>query len=510
MLTQRYDVVMQYRIVKVDISVRRTTLKSIFNLSEISKVLTENIICIHYIEVVLDKHSGGETADSLKSSILFDNFRTIFKKEERRGGVYVAWIRILLVIGAFFLLIAVGSETQNITASVIGISSLFIVSIIQLILYLTGQSVSIIKYVGVTLEIVTFTCAIFLFGGVQTFKTHTVTAYFTFIALSSFYYSWHVVLYAGLLAFVSYWALFIIAVFRESVVLGTMNTQFVSQDISVSNPILTTFSILMMSLVVVCITIGYKRILLNSIHFMRRSVDAQLEERKTSSLLTRYLSKEIIDLMQESDAEDFLTKSRQHSATIMFCGLTDLDDLTATMNSRDTFLMLNEYLSRFTHEVQGYGGLVDKFIGNRLMAVFGVLGLLDNNELRACAAAMNMLESAHEINEIRSEYNFPYSKITISINCGSVNAGSIGWTRHSEYTTIGGPVNISARIQQLYSQKSSVVITDNVYQAVKDHVNIAYLGEHQIRGVEKPVKVYELLEIHDRAKLTHLKYANHA
>ena len=147
------------------------------------------------------------------------------------------------------------------------------------------------------------------------------------------------------------------------------------------------------------------------------------------------------------------------------------------------FAVLVEILDR-------HGGIVNKFLGDGFLALFGAPLAADDAAHRAVAAAREMLIANDRINKATS---WPL-RIGIGIHIGEVVAGSIGSPRRKEYTVIGDTVNFAARIEALNKEfNSQFLISADVHEALgEDGKDAVSLGEVPVRGYDRPVTVWQL------------------
>jgi adenylate cyclase len=142
--------------------------------------------------------------------------------------------------------------------------------------------------------------------------------------------------------------------------------------------------------------------------------------------------------------------------------------------------MLNDYFERvFPYHpnsqlvkcVFKYDGVVDKYIGDALMAVFGTLEDEKEAEFRAVGAALEFITAIAEMNEERARARLPKITIGVGVNTGELVAGFIGCSKRLEYTCIGDTVNTSSRICDV-AEPNQVLISETTYEAVKDRIQV--------------------------------------
>lgn len=145
--------------------------------------------------------------------------------------------------------------------------------------------------------------------------------------------------------------------------------------------------------------------------------------------------------------------------------------------------------------------MVDKYIGDALMAVFGTLEDDMNAEFRAVQAAFEFKQAIKDMNEDRARFNKEPISIgvgvntgTLAINLGDMLAGFIGSSLRLEYTVIGDNVNISSRICAM-SSKNQILISEYTYEHVAHLIEAVQVGSRQFKGKEREVMVWEVLSI---------------
>ena len=152
---------------------------------------------------------------------------------------------------------------------------------------------------------------------------------------------------------------------------------------------------------------------------------------------------------------------------------------------------LNAYLGQMTDVIFEYGGTLDKFIGDSVLAVFGAPVSQGDDAQRALQAAHRMLAATESLNENLEQRGLPALRIGIALHTGVVVAGNIGSERRLEYTVIGDTVNLTARIEGLNKKYNTVLLmTEDTHQHVEDITNSTLITKTIVRGRKQPVKLY--------------------
>ena len=164
--------------------------------------------------------------------------------------------------------------------------------------------------------------------------------------------------------------------------------------------------------------------------------------------------------------------------------------------------VLNKYFESMTSVAFKYGGTVDKFVGDAIMVLFGIPAPYDDHAHRAISAALDMQKMQMDLQRKWISEGLPPVDIHIGINTGTMVAGSIGSTQRLEYTVIGDPVNIAARVTDLNTQlQTRILASQATYEVVKDEVNARGPLTGEVKG--KSLVAYEILGWKEKMPDTH-------
>ena len=186
----------------------------------------------------------------------------------------------------------------------------------------------------------------------------------------------------------------------------------------------------------------------------------------------------------------------QQLVTVMF---SDLRNYTDHCHGRDPQVIvteLNEYFTEMTTEIKAHGGMVNKFIGDGIMALFGAPVPHPDDARRAVACALSMVASNEEFNRRRAERGLKPLVIGIGLHTGEAVVGNIGAPEKMEYTAIGDTVNIASRIEgENKNFRTQLLISEETYKSVRDDTVAELAGEAQLKGISKPIAVYKVLKL---------------
>jgi len=215
------------------------------------------------------------------------------------------------------------------------------------------------------------------------------------------------------------------------------------------------------------------------------------DEAVSRSRLSRYVDKSVADRIASSPAEDVLLKNIRQEATILFADIRGFTSISEHMGPEAVLDFLSAYFDAMVSIIFSHDGILDKFIGDELMATFGVLGNPDDGPFNAVKAAVAMqLRTQSLMSEFRRK-KFPAFEIGIGINTGPVVMGSVGSRNRMDYTVIGDAVNVASRLQE-FAEGQSIVVGEETYMRCKARVSMDPRGGVMVRNRLKPVKCYEV------------------
>ncbi len=243
----------------------------------------------------------------------------------------------------------------------------------------------------------------------------------------------------------------------------------------------------------------------------------ELIEQKSQQLehlanrLAKYLSPQIYRSIF-SETEDTSHTHARKNLTIFFSDIVQFTDLSDTMEPERLANVINSYLSEMTNIALECGGTIDKFIGDAVLVFFGDPDTKGDVEdaLRCVKMALRMQERVNELQNYWKKIGVSNGlKVRMGIATGYCTVGNFGSDQRLDYTVLGSPVNLAARLQGLAEPKS-ILLDEDTHSLIETHVTAKAMGEFLPRGFSRTVRYFELLEYaasEDRLsarKLTHV------
>jgi len=227
----------------------------------------------------------------------------------------------------------------------------------------------------------------------------------------------------------------------------------------------------------------------------RASLHARVEEdKRIRTRLERYHSPAVIEeIIADSSATGSLKRARTTSVTVLFADLVGFTTLSEKMAPDTVATMLNTFFTYAAEAVFSVDGTLDKFIGDEAMAFFGAPIAQEDHAWRGIMAALKIREALEGWNRQREAAGEKPVEVRIAINSGEVVVGEIGSDRRVDYTVLGTPVNIAARIEQFVAAPGDIVIGPETYEAVKDRITAAQMGFFALKGLVSQVPLFKVL-----------------
>tara|TARA_B100001939_G_scaffold286204_2_gene256259 strand:+ start:1861 stop:4554 length:2694 start_codon:yes stop_codon:yes gene_type:complete len=224
--------------------------------------------------------------------------------------------------------------------------------------------------------------------------------------------------------------------------------------------------------------------------FLKMASGLQERERMKDAF-GKFVNKEIAEKALKGEIK--LGGEKKHSA-VFFSDLRGFTAMSETMEPEEVVEYLNEYFSAMVACVDETRGVVDKFIGDAIMATWGAVVSHGNDTENAVNGALRMRAALIELNVRNRERGKPIARFGCGINSGPVISGQIGSEQKLEFTVIGDTVNLASRIEALNKPfGTDILISTDSYEEVKDIFNVEQMPAIKVKGKEKPQTIYFVL-----------------
>jgi adenylate cyclase len=228
----------------------------------------------------------------------------------------------------------------------------------------------------------------------------------------------------------------------------------------------------------------------------RALVTERAEAERERGNLARYFSPKVVEVLAERDEP--LGQVRRQPVGVLFADLVGFTTMAEEMTPEDVMAMLRAFHGRMEEEVFRHGGCLEKFIGDALLATFGVpdVGKRDATDTLACARGM--LVALNAWNDERAKDGLPPMRMGLGVHYGQVVAGDIGSERSMAFATVGDTTNVTSRLQALTRDLDATIVASGaLVEAVeRENADVALLqglkprGPHAVRGRDAPIDLW--------------------
>lgn len=227
-------------------------------------------------------------------------------------------------------------------------------------------------------------------------------------------------------------------------------------------------------------------------------IEEEKEKYRIRSIFQRYVSPAIVDqILKERGALKLAGEKKE--VTVLFSDIRGFTAFSENHSPEEVVTVINDYFETMSKVITDFGGTLDKYVGDQIMAVWNAPTSQKNHAVLAVRSALAQLEALKGLQQKWQAAGQNVFDISIGINTGQVVVGNMGSTNHLNYTVMGDPVNLAARLQMItrhYDQPSKpcmLVISQNTYDQVKELFKVRPLGEVILKGKSIPVAIYEVL-----------------
>ncbi len=225
-------------------------------------------------------------------------------------------------------------------------------------------------------------------------------------------------------------------------------------------------------------------------------------EKRLRNTMSRYMSKSVVDKLMESGEAELGGIGRDVS--VLFSDIRGFTSISERLGAKETVALLNEYFTDMVDIVFAHDGVLDKYIGDMIMAVFGSVLQSEDDASNAVIVGNKMMTGLHQLNRRRAARGAEPIRIGVGISTGNVVAGNIGSLKRMEYTVIGDRVNLAERLESANKfYGTSILVCDATWAAVRHHAAAREIDLIRVRGRTTPVAIHEAIGHHSEDSFPH-------
>jgi adenylate cyclase len=233
-----------------------------------------------------------------------------------------------------------------------------------------------------------------------------------------------------------------------------------------------------------------------SIQLMIYAKDISLAHQRTKqeevlrNRLSRYVGENLVEKVIHSK-NGVLLENERKEITILFADIRSFTAIAERLEAEEVVSMLNQFFDIMVGIIFKNNGVLDKFVGDQLMAIFGLIPSKNNNSYNAIHAAIEMQNATKELMKVWANEDKDTFEIGIGINTGSAIVGNLGSENRMDYTAIGNSVNVAAKLQQI-ARGGKIIIGEQTYRQIQGNFHIEKKVKLRLKNKTEPVICYEV------------------
>ena len=219
------------------------------------------------------------------------------------------------------------------------------------------------------------------------------------------------------------------------------------------------------------------------------------KKEKIQSAMSKYLSRDVMQNVVDN-IDSVKLGGKRANVTVLFADIRGFTSISERLSAEEVTKILNEYFTAIVPIIEKHNGILNKFMGDAVLAVFGEPIENNHHALDAVKCADNMLKKVKQLQEKWLDEGKPKIEIGVGISTGEAFVGNIGSEERLEYTVIGDTVNTASRIEN-YNKvyRTKFLISQETFEQVQKHVDVIKIREVSIRGKAKKINIYEVLRL---------------
>jgi adenylate cyclase len=233
-----------------------------------------------------------------------------------------------------------------------------------------------------------------------------------------------------------------------------------------------------------------------SIQLMIYAKDISLAHKKTKkeealrNRLSRYVGENLVKKVLHSK-NGVLIENERKLLTVLFADIRSFTTIVEGLETEEVVFMLNQFFDIMVNIIFKYHGILDKFVGDQLMAIFGLIPSKHEHSYNAIHAALEMQNATEDLMKKRAEENRKTFEIGIGINTGNAIVGNLGSENRLDYTAIGNSVNVAAKLQKI-AKGGTIIIGEQTYHQIQSNFHMEKRVKLRLKNRPNPIICYQV------------------
>lgn len=215
----------------------------------------------------------------------------------------------------------------------------------------------------------------------------------------------------------------------------------------------------------------------------------RVRKKKILDVFRTYMAPQVVDELARSRNFQVELGGRNQEIAVLFVDIRGFTSLSESLTPGEVVEILNRYLGQVTEAIFRHEGTLDKFIGDAVMAVYNAPLDVEDYPLKAVLTGLDIVKAVESLNDgLKRDFDVEIA-CGVGIHCGRAVVGNIGCDFRMDYTAIGDTVNTAERLESI-AKGGQVLLSEEMYERVKQHFHTEFLGEHTLKGKQEKIRVF--------------------
>lgn len=217
----------------------------------------------------------------------------------------------------------------------------------------------------------------------------------------------------------------------------------------------------------------------------------RFRRRKILNVFRTYMAPQVVEELSKNKNFQIELGGTNREVAVLFVDIRGFTSLSEKLSPGEVVGILNRYLGQVTEAIFRNEGTLDKFIGDAVMAVYNAPLDVEDYQLKAVQTGIDIVHAVEGLNDgLKRDFNVEIA-CGVGVHCGKAVVGNIGCSYRMDYTAIGDTVNSAERLESI-AKRGQVLISEEMYEAVKEHFHAEFIGEQSLKGKQDKIKVFSV------------------